>query len=476
MTGEMAGLFGKFAANDPLANPERCRGMTSRASMAVPWSEPQKLYELYLGDILLGEVETQWISSVIIAPFVLSGLAGKSEGVRLPAIRELTLPGKGMDLKFKLDRVARVPAIAAFLLLALASSACREKKPQESFSRSKAVEIIGNARKILTPNGIERLEKVQIGGIEQWVSIRGRDRRNPVLLVIHGGPGYVLMPMSWWSSRDWEEYFTVVQWDQRGSGKTYLLNDPQKVGPTMTLARTVADAEEMTTWLRQQLGKKKIFLLAHSAGTYVGLQMAERHPDWLYAYIGVGEMADMPESERRGWRFAMDAARRTRNAQATRELEAIAPYFAAGHPNPLGDVFKQRKWVGIFGGTMAFRDGSKADTDLGELSPDYTDAEIPHLWDGNKFTERYILADLLNHDWSVPELDCPVIFFAGRHDYVANSQVLAEWFERLKAPSKQLVWFENSGHMPMTEEPGKFLISLVRFARPFAERTGDAAP
>jgi proline iminopeptidase len=208
-----------------------------------------------------------------------------------------------MNLKFVIDGATRRLAAAAFVLFALAISAQQEKSPKP-FSRSEAAGIIGNARKIVTPNGIERLEKVRIGGIYQWVSIRGRDKRNPVLLVIHGGPGYVLMPMSWWSSRDWEEYFTVVQWDQRGSGKTYLLNDPNKVGPTMTLARTVADAEEMTNWLRTELGKKKIFLLAHSAGTYVGLQMAERHPDWLHAYIGVGEMADMPESERRGWRSA----------------------------------------------------------------------------------------------------------------------------------------------------------------------------
>lgn len=364
---------------------------------------------------------------------------------------------------------ARLPLLLAFAPLIAMASPAQPEKAQQSFSRSQAAGIIANARKIVTPNGIQRLEKVRIGGIDQWVSIRGRDKRNPVLLVIHGGPGYVLMPMSWWSSRDWEEYFTVVQWDQRGSGKTYLINDPNKVGPTMTLARTVSDAEEMTNWLRNQLGKKKIFLLAHSAGTSVGLQIAERHPDWLYAYIGVGELANMPESERRGWKFVMDEARRQGNTQAERELEAIAPYFAPAHPSPLKDVFVERKWVSAFGGTMAFRDGSKTDTDLGELSPDYTDAEIPHIWEGNKFTENYILADVLSHDWSVPKLDCPVIIFAGRHDYIANSQVAAEWFAKLEAPSKQFVWFEDSGHMPMTEEPGKFLVSLLRFALPLAD-------
>jgi hypothetical protein len=111
-------------------------------------------------------------------------------------------------------------------LLTLAVACGRADRVSPNLHRPDASPIIANARKIGTPNGVERLEKVRIGGIEQWVSIRGTDKRNPVLLVIHGGPGYVLMPMSWWSSRDWEEYFTVVQWDQRGSGKTYLLNDP----------------------------------------------------------------------------------------------------------------------------------------------------------------------------------------------------------------------------------------------------------
>jgi proline iminopeptidase len=127
-----------------------------------------------------------------------------------------------------------------------------------------------------------RPEKVTIGGIDQWVSIRGTNRRNPVLLLIHGGPGYVSMPMSWWFTRGWEEYFTVVQWDQRGAGKTYLLN-PAVIGPTMTRERMLADAEELTTWIRHELGKEKIFVLGHSWGSYLGLELATRHPNWLYA-------------------------------------------------------------------------------------------------------------------------------------------------------------------------------------------------
>jgi proline iminopeptidase len=351
------------------------------------------------------------------------------------------------------------------------------EQPSTSADFTVGAEVIANARKILTPNGVERLQTVRIGDIDQWVSIRGRDRRNSLLLVINGGPGYVLMPESWWLSRDWEEYFTVVHWDQRGTGKTLLINDPAKLAATMTLERSVTDAEEMVGWLRKEFGKQKVFILAHSAGTYMGLQLAVRHPDWLHAYIGVGQMADMPESERRGWAFAMDAARRTGNAEAIHQLQSIAPYFSPGKPSSLKDLFLERKWVGYFGGVMAYRNGNDADSDLVKLSPDYTRDELKHIYDGNEFAERFLLADLIDGDWSVTRrFACPIFLFEGRHDYNANSQVAWEWFEKLQAPAKQFVWFENSGHMPMTEEPGKFLVSLVRFARPIAVKVGDAAP
>ncbi|HTT03118.1 MAG TPA: alpha/beta hydrolase [Steroidobacteraceae bacterium] len=379
-------------------------------------------------------------------------------------------------LRTRSSCVASAWAAAVLACAALMSGLARANEPAQP-PPAAARAIIANARKILTPNGVELLEKVRIGGIDQWVSIRGRDRRNPMLLVVHGGPGYMLMPMSWWISRDWEEYFTVVQWDQRGAGKTYLLNDPAKVAPTMTLARSVADGEEMTGWLRKEFGKQKIFVLAHSAGTYVGLELARRHPEWLHAYIGVGQMANMPEGERRGWAFAIDAARKSRNEEAIRQLQSIAPYFTPGHPSPLKDLYVERKWVGYFGGVMAYRHDNAADSDLAKLSPDYTQQELQHIWEGNDFAERYLLADLVNHDWgTLRTLGCPLLLFEGRHDYNANAEVAAEWFAKVHAPEKRFVWFEDSAHMPMTEEPGKFLVSLVSFARPIAARAGDVAP
>jgi len=354
--------------------------------------------------------------------------------------------------------------------VATAADTASARKP---FSRQKAAGIIANARKILTPNGIERLEAVRIGGIEQWVSIRGMDKRNPVLLFLHGGPGYISIPMSWWFTRGWEEYFTVVQWDQRGAGKTLLLNGRTALAPTMTPERMVADAQEMVSWVARELGEEKIFVIGHSWGSYLGLEVAKRQPASLHAYIGVGQLTNGPESERRGWQFALDGARRAGNSKAVRELQAIAPYFPPGHPSPLTDLYVQRRWLEYFGGSMAYRHGSDAESDLSELSPDYTDAEIAHIWDGNEFSEHYLLQHVLNLDESATrQLECPLIVCAGRHDFVVNAELAAKWCEDVRAPFKQLVWFEHAGHLVMTEEPGKFLLALLEHARPLAVLSG----
>lgn len=337
--------------------------------------------------------------------------------------------------------------------------------------------MIADARKIVTPNGIERLEKVRIGGIDQWVSVHGTDHRNPVLLHIHGGPGYVSMPMSWWFSRGWEEFFTVVQWDQRAAGKTFLLTDPEKVAPTLTRERMIADAEEMAAWARKEMGKDKIFILGHSWGSFLGLQLALRHPEWLHAYIGVCQLIDGPDSERRGWHFAMDAASREGNAEAVRELAAIAPYADPGSVVPIKDIYVERKWVGFYGGVMAYRRDNSADSGLANLSPDYNDQEITRIWDGNKFATPCLLPELVALNLTTEhKLSVPLILFLGRHDRNVNAEVAATWFDRVQAPEKHVVWFEHSGHIPMTEEPGKFLLSLVRYARPIAEKAGDVPP
>lgn len=361
------------------------------------------------------------------------------------------------------------------MVLALASGPAAADAPKPT-RRSEATEVIRELRRIVTPRGVERAELLRIGGIDQFVSIRGADRRNPVLLIVHGGPGFPTAPLAWWTTRGLEEFFTVVHWDQRGAGKTYLANDPTTVALTMKPERFVDDAEELVAWLRRDLGKRKVFVLGTSWGSYVGLELARRRPEWLHAYIGMGQAANSPESERRGYAYALAAAREAGNAQAVAELESIAPYAAPGKPIPLKDIALERRWSDFFGGVMANR-SKQIDDIAARLSPDYSDAEVDHIYDGNGWSQDFLFSPILTLDFSnVTRLGCPLIVLAGRHDRTVNSQVAHEWFDRARAPEKRFVWFENSAHEIMTEEPGKLLLTLVEQVRPIAVRAGDGVP
>jgi len=364
--------------------------------------------------------------------------------------------------------------IAVFGLCA-STSCLRAEEPPSPGNRAEAVKIIADMRRIVTPDGIERHEKVRIGGIDQWVSIRGNDKRNPILLMVHGGPGWVSMPTSWYFQRGWEEYFTVVQWDQRGAGSTYAANDPVAVASTITPERMIADTEEMIGWLRKEFGKQKVFVLGHSWGSYLGLEMARRHPDWLYAYIGIGQMTNMPESERQGWQFAMDEARKAGNTEAIKELESIAPYAEGTKPVPLSSLMIQRKWLNQFGGMVYRRTGGQAESAAMSLSPEYTDRDVQLIGEASNYSLDKLLSHALTLDLGgVKHLDCPLILFLGRHDHNVSSSLGEAWFQKVQAPSKRLVWFENSAHEVMNEEPGKTLISLVRYVRPLANENPDA--
>ena len=362
-------------------------------------------------------------------------------------------------------------AMAVSAWLAAAAHAGDTPPEQE---RGEAQAIIGEIRRIVSEHGVERLEPVRICGIEQWVSIRGNDHRNPVLLMLHGGPGWVSMPTSWYFQRGWEDYFTVVQWDQRGAGKTYRHNDPDALAPTMTRERMIADAEELVAWLREEFGRERIFVLGHSWGSYLGLELAHRRPEWLHAYIGLGQISDAMESERRGWAFAMEHARREDNAEAIAELESIAPYAQGDAPVELDDILLQRRWLNRYGGMMHNRTGGQAEGALTRLAPEYDQDDLAALWVANEFSMRHLLQEVLSLDMSrVSRLDCPLILFLGRHDYNVSASAAAEWFEQVQAPAKTLVWFEHSAHEMMVEEPGKTLVSLVEHAWPIAERAGD---
>jgi pimeloyl-ACP methyl ester carboxylesterase len=334
--------------------------------------------------------------------------------------------------------------------------------------------ILSDVGKVVSKNGIDEAKAVEIGGIKQWIRIRGRDRRNPILLVIHGGPASPDLPNSYLFERGWQDYFTVVEWDQRGAGKTYELNDPKAVEPTLRAERMIQDAEELTAYLRKTYDRKKIFVLGHSWGTYVGLSLAERRPEWLYAYIGAGQIIDFPAQERSGYAWVLGEAKADGNSQAVKELEAIAPYPEADGSIPLDKINTERKWSVHYGGLTHGWSSFDIWENAERISPDYSDADFKAIDLGSGLSFPHLLPEMIKANFTgVTTLGCPLLIFAGRYDYTTPNAPVRLWYDRVKAPSKQWVWFENSAHMMYLEEPGRALVSLVQDALPLA---GKAVP
>jgi pimeloyl-ACP methyl ester carboxylesterase len=268
-----------------------------------------------------------------------------------------------------------------------------------------------------------------------------------------------------------------VQWDQRGAGKTHASNTPEAMAPGMTIEGMVRDAEEMIGYLRRTYGKEKIFVLGHSWGSVVGATIAHRHPQWLHAYIGAGQVADMRRSERVGYEWALSRAREEGNEKAIRALTALAPYPGAPGQLTIERIGAQREWVMHYGGLAWGRTDFKPFDDARKLSPEYSNEELKAIDRGSLFSLQHLLAPLeaFNLD-RVTRFECPVFLFNGRHDYSTSHEVAAEWFARVSAPAKQVVWFEDSAHMMMQEQLGRFLMHLVSDVRPLAVRAGDAPP
>ncbi|HEY6486770.1 MAG TPA: alpha/beta hydrolase [Candidatus Cybelea sp.] len=358
-----------------------------------------------------------------------------------------------------------------------AAQTARGTRQTDAFSANDVRAVIAAKQKIVAARGIEELQALDVNGCTQWLSIRGRDRRNPVLLYLHGGPGSPTMPEAWTFAQPWEDYFTVVQWDQRGAGKTYASNDPQAIAPTMTAQRMIADAQYIVAYLLERLNKRKLFALGHSWGSFLGMELARRNPGQLHAYVGTGQMIDTQRSEAEGYEFALAQARAQRNAKAVRELEALAPY-----PGPLGTltvdrIGAQRTWVIYYGGLTYRRRSFDYDADCWKFSPEYADRDVRLIDKGSLFSLTHLLGVVERTNFeAVGELKCPLFIFQGKHDYETSWSVVHRWFARVRAPHKRFVTFLESAHMGMLEQPGEYLRELVNLVRPIALERGDGAP
>jgi pimeloyl-ACP methyl ester carboxylesterase len=311
---------------------------------------------------------------------------------------------------------------------------------------------------ITTSAGIDLLEKVELGGIEQWILVRSQNRANPVLLFLHGGPGSVMMPHHRVFHRDLEDHFTVVHWDQRGAGKSFDSNIPPA---SMSLTQVVADTLELSELLTKRFNVPKIFIVGHSWGTKVGTVAVSRRPELFYAYVGIGQVVDDRKGELISYEFALRQANKTGNKKASRALEEIGlpPYSP-------DEVNTKWGWLLEFGGVVHSPEFSMFSfMAKGLSSPDYSLYDWMKYGRGVLFSPKHITTKTdfeVKFMVNVPKIEIPVYFFAGRYDYITPSEVAEQFYNGLIAPAgKHLVWFENSGHLSLYEEPDKFMDVLI---------------
>jgi pimeloyl-ACP methyl ester carboxylesterase len=308
---------------------------------------------------------------------------------------------------------------------------------------------------------IATLERVVLGGAEQTILLRGRDRASPVLLWIHGGPGFAQLPVAAPASEQVEQHFVVVSWDQRGAGASCAGADFGALTPE----QIVADAIELSKQLGARFGGRPIFLLGHSWGSLVGALAVQRRPDLYAAYVGVGQLVNGRRNEELSYQFVLDEATKRGDAEALAELATVRPPYAG-----FDDLGVQRRWLGAYRGSLYAVERAGDFLPAALFGREYTLAtRLKFIGCFRRSIER-LWGSLDGFDalTQIPHLAVPVFLFTGRHDWNTPFPLVEEWAARLEAPRVEIVWFEGAGHVPPLEVPEEFQRMVIEKLTPLA--------
>lgn len=298
-----------------------------------------------------------------------------------------------------------------------------------------------------------------LGGLDQWVMLRGESVANPPLILLHGGPGLCETGFFRHFNAPLEKSFTVVYWDQRGAGKSFDRNIPRS---SMTVEQFISDLDELVDVVLKRLGKTKVAVFGHSWGSALGVLYAARFPEKVAAYVGSGQIGDWAAGESASYAFALAKAERLGKHRAVNKLRAIGP-----PPHTAESLWTQRMWLSRLEGRMRPRAMLKLGRAVlaGQESSIF---DLPGTMRGFRFSLGAMWTEVsrLNLIELVPALQLPVFFFLGRNDHWVPAELSVAYVGALTAPSKQLVWFEQSGHEPFVDEPAKFNAAMAELVRP----------
>jgi pimeloyl-ACP methyl ester carboxylesterase len=289
--------------------------------------------------------------------------------------------------------------------------------------------------------------------------IRGESLANPPLIILHGGPGLSDTPFFRRFNAPLERSFTMVYWDQRGVGKSF---DSRIARSSMTVQQFIADLDELVDIVSTRTGRNKVTIFGHSWGSVLGVLYSVRFPQKVAAYVGCGQYGDWSAAEAASYALAIREAERVDNRKALKELHAIGP-----PPYSSGSLLKERTWLQRLEGQLRPRAlWDMGRTFLGE--PESSIFDLVNVVRGFRFSLEAMWAEVstVNLLKVAPRLQVPVFFLLGRRDHWVPAETSVAYFDQLIAPSKKLVWFEESGHEPFADEAEKFNKTMVELVRP----------
>ncbi len=309
---------------------------------------------------------------------------------------------------------------------------------------------------------IDRKEMVVLGNLPQRIHIKGTTNNNPILLFLHGGPGVCNRHTVMTTNDDLLDAFTIVAWDQRGSGGSYKNCDVN----TLTIDQMVSDANELVNWLCKEFKKEKIFIIGGSWGSELGTWLAYRHPEHLGAYVGFGQVVNGAENERLSYEFALKEAKAHNDEKSLEILNKIGEPVNGVYKGGFDGMMAQRNVMMKYGG---YSQNEKKRSYFQAMvvpilaSKEYSFSELIGYIKGYKFVLKKMWPEVgaTNLAKTCTEFKIPMFIFDGKLDMNTPASLVQDYFDLIKAPQKELIWFENSGHNPLSDEPKRFK-SLLR--------------
>ncbi|WP_340401604.1 alpha/beta hydrolase [Paenibacillus sp. FSL H8-0079] len=304
--------------------------------------------------------------------------------------------------------------------------------------------------KIKGENSISMLEQVEINGAGHEVMIRGVDRSNPILIFVHGGPGCSEIPYVRKYQQELEQHFTVVHYDQRGSGKSYHFSEDYS---NLTTDVLVDDLLALRNYVTEELGQEKVILIGHSFGTYIGMKAAAKAPDQFHTYIGIGQMSNTLQSELESLEYTLEQAKQAGNAEDVKKLELIRGLIEQG------EELTPRILVQKYGGAARLINENRDYISGFLFNPEYNGLDIIRYYTGVLGSQEILLREALNQNLPdiVDHLEIPTYFVMGKYDYMTTANAARDYFDVLDAPIKDFIVFNESAHYPQFEEKEKFV-------------------